>query len=49
MASTHQARMTKRMAVRSLEAKRDSLIVKKAAAHEELVKTRDLLKRARAK
>lgn len=41
--------LTKRQAIRALEAKRDSLIVKKSGASEELAKTRDQLKRARAK
>jgi len=49
MARTITNALTKRQAVRALEAKRDSLIVKKATAHEELSKTRDALKRARAK
>lgn len=49
MANNRTAQMTKRQALRVLEAKRDTLILKKIAAHEELVKTRDLLKRARSK
>jgi len=49
MAKTNQAMLTKRQSIRALEAKRDSLIVKKATSHEELSKVRDQLKRARAK
>jgi len=49
MAVKQNSVLTKRQAIRALEAKRDSLIIKKATAHEELVKTRDLLKRAKAK
>jgi hypothetical protein len=49
MAVSRSATLTKRQAVRALEAKRDQLIVKKQSAHEELSKTRDQLKRARAK
>lgn len=49
MARTVSAALTKRQAIRALEAKRDQLIVKKSTAHEELSKTRDQLKRARAK
>lgn len=49
MAVKTSVAITKRQAVRALEAKRDQLIVKKATAHEELSKTRDQLKRARAK
>jgi len=49
MAAKQTAAITKRQAVRALEAKRDALIQKKAGAHDELAKTRDLLKRARAK
>lgn len=49
MARANTAALTKRQTVRALEAKRDSLIVKKAGAHEELSKVRDQLKRARAK
>jgi len=47
--ATHNSILTKRQAIRVLEAKRDALIVKKATAHDELAKTRDLLKRAKAK
>lgn len=49
MARANKAAITRRQSIRALEAKRDQLIMKKAAAHEELVKTRDLLKRERAK
>lgn len=49
MAVSKQSQITKRQAVRALEAKRDQLIIKKATAHEELGKVRDQLKRARAK
>jgi len=46
---TTSAAITRRQGIRALEAKRDQLIQKKAAAHDELSKTRDQLKRARAK
>lgn len=49
MAKTPNAAITRRQGIRSLEAKRDQLIQKKAAAHDELSKTRDQLKRARSK
>lgn len=49
MATRTSAVLTKRQTIRALEAKRDSLIVKKATAHEELTRTRDQLKRAKAK
>ncbi|MFZ2172418.1 MAG: hypothetical protein WAW61_22620 [Methylococcaceae bacterium] len=49
MAKLVNAAITKRQAIRALEARRDLLIQKKAGAHEELAKTRDQLKRARAK
>jgi len=49
MARATTAALTKRQSIRALEAKRDQLIVKKQGANEELSKTRDQLKRARAK
>jgi hypothetical protein len=49
MARANKSAITRRQAIRALEAKRDQLILKKAAAHDELSKTRDLLKRERAK
>lgn len=49
MAAKATTAITKRQAIRALEAKRDSLIVKKSVTSEELAKTRDQLKRARAK
>jgi len=49
MAKATSAALTKRQTIRALEAKRDQLIVKKGTAGEELAKTRDQLKRARAK
>lgn len=49
MAKVNTSALTKRQGIRALEAKRDSLIVKKTGAGEELAKVRDQLKRARAK
>lgn len=49
MAKLNSAALTKRQGIRVLEAKRDSLIVKKAGAHKDLSAVRDQLKRARAK
>lgn len=49
MAIGKNSAITKRQEIRAHEAKRDQLILKHASVKQELGKTRDALKRARAK